>query len=30
MYLRCHATDEVCAATELGEDLAPGALRASN
>jgi glucose/arabinose dehydrogenase len=25
MYVRCHATDEVCAATELGEDLTPGA-----
>jgi glucose/arabinose dehydrogenase len=25
MYLRCHRTDEVCAATELGEDLAVGA-----
>lgn len=25
MYLRCHAKDEVCAATELGEDLMPGA-----
>ncbi|HVR60474.1 MAG TPA: hypothetical protein VMU50_01170 [Polyangia bacterium] len=26
MYLRCHFTDEVCAATELGEDLATGAV----
>jgi glucose/arabinose dehydrogenase len=26
MYLRCHATDEVCAAMELGEDLLPGAV----
>ena len=26
MYLRCHPTDEVCAATELGEDLATGAM----
>ncbi len=25
MYLRCHATDEVCAAMELGEDLEMGA-----
>jgi glucose/arabinose dehydrogenase len=25
MYMRCHATDELCAATELGEDLAAGA-----
>ena len=25
MYMRCHATDEVCAAMELGEDLAAGA-----
>ena len=25
MYLRCHRTDEVCAAMELGEDLTPGA-----
>lgn len=25
MYLRCHPTDEVCAATELGEDLTTGA-----
>lgn len=26
MYLRCHPTDEVCAAAELGEDLAIGAV----
>lgn len=26
MYLRCHPTDELCAATELGEDLANGAV----
>lgn len=25
MYMRCHPTDEVCAATELGEDLTTGA-----
>jgi glucose/arabinose dehydrogenase len=25
MYARCHPTDEVCAANELGEDLTPGA-----
>lgn len=25
MYLRCHQTDEVCAAMELGEDTRPGA-----
>jgi glucose/arabinose dehydrogenase len=25
MYLRCHGRDEVCAATELGEDQQPGA-----
>ncbi|HEY2899205.1 MAG TPA: hypothetical protein VGL59_01430 [Polyangia bacterium] len=25
MYLRCHSADEVCGATELGEDLAIGA-----
>jgi len=25
MYLRCHAGDDLCAATELGEDLATGA-----
>jgi glucose/arabinose dehydrogenase len=25
MYVRCHPTDEVCAANELGEDLTPGA-----
>jgi glucose/arabinose dehydrogenase len=25
MYMRCHPTEEVCAAAELGEDLAPGA-----
>ena len=25
MYLRCHPTDDVCAATELGEDLETGA-----
>jgi len=25
MYIRCHATDEVCAAMELGEDNLPGA-----
>jgi glucose/arabinose dehydrogenase len=25
MYLRCHPTQEICAATELGEDLQPGA-----
>jgi glucose/arabinose dehydrogenase len=25
MYMRCHAQDEVCAAMELGEDLAAGA-----
>jgi glucose/arabinose dehydrogenase len=26
MYLRCHRTDEVCAAMELGEDLETGAI----
>jgi glucose/arabinose dehydrogenase len=25
MYMRCHRTDDVCAAMELGEDLLPGA-----
>ena len=25
MYMRCHPTDEVCAAMELGEDFAAGA-----
>jgi glucose/arabinose dehydrogenase len=25
MYMRCHRTDEICAATELGEDQTPGA-----
>ncbi len=25
MYMRCHAKDEICAATELGEDQTPGA-----
>lgn len=25
MYIRCHPRDELCAATELGEDLTPGA-----
>ena len=25
MYMRCHRTDEVCVATELGEDQTPGA-----
>lgn len=25
MYMRCHQTDDVCAATELGEDQMPGA-----
>jgi glucose/arabinose dehydrogenase len=25
MYVRCHPTDEICAANELGEDLTPGA-----
>lgn len=25
MYIRCHPRDEACAATELGEDLTPGA-----
>ncbi len=25
MYMRCHSRDEVCAATELGEDQTPGA-----
>jgi glucose/arabinose dehydrogenase len=25
MHIRCHPTDELCAATELGEDLTPGA-----
>lgn len=25
MYVRCHPTEEVCAANELGEDLTPGA-----